>query len=152
MTIAPVRHSVSVRATPERAFEMFTSRFGDWWPGQGIGAEPLERAILEPGVGGRWYEIGKGGAQCDWGKVLVWSPPRRLVLDWQINAAFKSDPSIHTEVEVTFEPQQDGGTLVTLEHRNLERFGEKAGTMRDAIGSPRGWPAKIASFAQYANS
>ena len=152
MTIAPVRHSVSVRATPERAFDLFTSRLGDWWPGKGIGAEPLERAVLEPGVGGRWYEIGKSGAECDWGRVKVWTPPRRLVLDWQISAAFKPDPSIHTEVEVTFEAQQDGSTLVTLEHRDLERFGDKAGTMREAIDSSHGWPSKIASYAQYVNS
>jgi len=152
MTIAPVHHSVSVRATPERAFEIFTSRFGDWWPGQGIGSEPLERAILEPRVGGRWYEVGKSGTQCDWGKVLVWTPPRRLVLAWQIDASFKYDAALVTEVEVTFEAQRDGSTLVTLEHRNLERFGDKAGAMRDAIGAPKGWPAKLAGYARYVNS
>ena len=31
-TIAPVSKTVTVHATPEKAFEVFTARFGDWWP------------------------------------------------------------------------------------------------------------------------
>jgi hypothetical protein len=31
-SVEAVRKSVTVPATPGRAFELFTARFGEWWP------------------------------------------------------------------------------------------------------------------------
>ena len=31
-TITPVRKSLRVECTPERAFEVFTAEVGTWWP------------------------------------------------------------------------------------------------------------------------
>ena len=151
MTTAPVRRSLTVAAPQARAFDAFTARIGAWWPrNKSIGAEPFSSAVIEPREGGRWYEIGEKGAECDWGKVLVWEPPHRAVLAWQIGADWKYDPALVTEVEVAFTPDGDGRTRVELEHRNLERFGAKAAALRAAFDSPDGWSGVLAAFAEAA--
>ncbi len=55
-------------------------------------------------MNGRWYERGEDGSECEWGRVLAWNPPDGLTLAWQLNAAFKFDPALVTEVEVKFVP------------------------------------------------
>ena len=78
---APVKKSLVVKATPERAFAVFTADIGRWWPpSHHIGGAPFKTAVLEPWVGGRWYEVGDDGSECQWGHVLAWHTPRRLVI------------------------------------------------------------------------
>ena len=78
---APVRKSVRVGAPPERAFAIFTDGMGRWWPkSHHIGAADLDALVIEPKAGGRWYERGVDGSECEVGKVLVFEPPTRLVL------------------------------------------------------------------------
>src|SRR5260221_9873490 len=99
---APVRKSIVVRASQARAFEVFTARFSAWWPASHhIGAAPYKTSVLEPQVGGRWYEIGEDGAECEWGEVLAWEPPARLILAWRIGADWKFDAALTTEAEAT---------------------------------------------------
>ncbi|MFI4934798.1 MAG: SRPBCC family protein [Caulobacterales bacterium] len=144
---APVRKSVTVNATPERAFEVFTARFASWWPpSHHIGATDMKTAVLEPRVGGRWYEIGTDGAECEWGDVLVWAPPARLVLAWRIGADWKYHADLLTEVEVTF-TAEGGATRVDLEHRRLENIGEAAPALRTAIDGEGGWTGILKSYA-----
>jgi hypothetical protein len=64
---------------------------------------------------GRWFEIGEDGSECNWGKVLAWEPPTRVLLAWQINGDWKYDASLVTEVEVTFTPLSAGETRVAFE-------------------------------------
>jgi uncharacterized protein YndB with AHSA1/START domain len=150
ITPAPVRKSIFVNAPPARAFETFTSGIGSWWPkSHKIGKAELDRPVLEPTAGGRWYELGVDGSQCEVGKVLIWDPPTRLVLIWQLTAEFKFDPDLVTEVEVEFTPE-GSGTRVDLEHRNLERLGETADKLREAVDAPGGWSGLLALFAQAA--
>ena len=126
MSIAPVKRSVQVRAAPARAFELFATRMGDWWPkGKTVGKDPHVAIVVEPVAGGRWFERDSDGVEVQWGKVLAWEPPARLLLGWQLNSEFTYDPDLVTEVELTFAPSE-GGTLVKLEHRHLERFGDAA--------------------------
>src|ERR1700681_4136815 len=104
MSIEPVRKEIVVAVSQEHAFRVFTDKMTTWWPPEHhIGKSPMKHAVLEPRVGGRWYEIGEDGAECNWGKVLVWSPPSRLVLAWQITATWQYDPSFLTEVEGNFD-------------------------------------------------
>jgi uncharacterized protein YndB with AHSA1/START domain len=108
--------------------------------------------VLEPKAGGRWYEIGEDGQQCNWGKVLAWEPPKRLLLAWQINGNWKYDPDLVTEVEVTFTPVAGGATRVDLEHRNLERFGDKIEPIRTMIDSENGWTGILKVYAESAEA
>ncbi len=123
---------------------------GRWWPGHHhIGKLPFAAIILEPKAGGRWAERDAQGAECDWGKVLVWEPPYRLVLAWQLNAKFTYDPNFVTEVELSFMPA-GSGTLVTLEHRNLERFGPGIDILAEGLG--KGWHGILDAFAENADA
>lgn len=149
---APVRKSIFVAAPPDHAFEVFSSGIGRWWPKtHKIGQADLDRPVIEPREGGRWYELDVDGSECEIGKVLIWEPPSRLVLIWQLTPEFKYDPDLVTEVEVLFTPE-GAGTRVDLEHRDLERMGDKADAMRDAVGGPGGWPALLQLFADEAKS
>lgn len=149
---APVRRSVTVKAAQARAFQVFTDGFGRWWPrSHHIGKAAMTSGVIEPRVGGRWYEIGEDGSQCDWGKVLVWEPPQRLVLAWQLTAQWQFDPGFVTEVEVRFTSEGET-TRVDLEHRHLERFGVDAEKVRTSIDSPKGWPDILRQFAEAASA
>ena len=151
MSIAPVLHSVEVKAPPARAFELFTSQMGQWWPkGKTLASNPHADILIEPRAGGRWYERDADGNEIQWGKVLAWEPPGRVLLGWQLNAQWRPDPNFLTEVELTFAPLAGGGTRVTLEHRNLERYGVDA---EDYAGKLRGgWPTFVGHFARYTDS
>ena len=147
---APVRKSIFVNASQDRAFEVFTNGIGRWWPkSHKIGAAELDRPVIEPREGGRWYQLNVDGSECENGKVLVWDPPARLVLVWQLTADFKFDPDLVTEVEVQF-TTEGSGARVDLEHRNLERLGETAEKLREAIDSSGGWGALLALYADEA--
>jgi uncharacterized protein YndB with AHSA1/START domain len=150
---APVRRTLTVRAPQARAFTVFTEDFGRWWPsGHSIGKSPQKAAILEPHVGGRWYEIGEDGSECQWGKVLIFEPPSRLVLAWQIGTEWRFDPDLLTEVEVRFVPEGPHATRVELEHRHLERLGDAAERARAAFDSPGGWSGILERFVRAAEA
>jgi uncharacterized protein YndB with AHSA1/START domain len=118
-----VRKTMNVRASLEVAWRVFTEQMGTWWPlaDYKIGKARAVDAVIEPHVGGRWYERGDDGGTCDWGRVLVWEPPSRLVLSWDITADWKYDPELNTELEVRFLRESEDVTRVELEHRKLDR-------------------------------
>jgi len=151
MTIQPIIQSVHVKAPPEQAFALFTDHVKDWWKkGSTLGKKPHEDIIFEKKAGGRWFERDADGAEVNWGKVLAFEPPGRLLLAMQINTKFQHDPAMETEVEITFAPAAGGGTLVTLEHRNLERFGQGADPMIAALTA--GWKGHVDDFGRYADA
>jgi uncharacterized protein YndB with AHSA1/START domain len=78
--------------------------------------------------------------------VIDWQPPARLVLAWQLSGEWKFDPALVTEVEVRFVAESTGVTRVELEHRNLERMGDKAAQVRGMVDAPGGWTAILESF------
>ncbi len=144
---APVRKSLTVATTPERAFEVFTAGFDRWWPrSHSIGEAPLKTAVIEPRQGGRWYGLLENGAQAEWGDVLAWEPPTRLLLAWRIGADWKYDPNLLTEVEVVFTPE-GGGTRVNFEHRLLENMGAEGEGARATFDSEGGWTGLLQMFA-----
>jgi uncharacterized protein YndB with AHSA1/START domain len=149
MSIAPVKCSVDVKASSVRAFELFTQNMGAWWPrGKTPAGSPHAALVIEPWKAGRWFERDADGHETQWGKVLAWEPPRRLLLGWQLNHAFRYDPDLLMEVEILFEEIAGGGTRVSLEHRNLELLGAEAEAFAGKVRS--GWPERMENFAQYA--
>ena len=144
-----IQKQFTVDAPLERAFRVFTAKMGAWWPkSHHIGKAPLRDLVIEPKVDGRWYEIDDDGSACDWGKVLAWDPPRRLVLAWQLDQEFQYDPALVTEVDVTFTALGPRQTRVDFEHRHLERFGDAAERLRG--GMDTGWGEILASYTRVA--
>lgn len=147
---AAVHKTVLVNAPQAHTFAVFVERHGDWWPLQThhIGAQPAHTAIIEPMVGGRWFERAADGSECNWGRVLIWEPPHRIVLSWDIGADWKYDPKLGTEVEVRFIAESPNTTRVELDHRRLERYGTETQTMRATFDSEGGWDGILRGFAQ----
>ncbi len=151
-TIPPLQGTVTVGVPVDHAFRVFTDSIHTWWPAQyHIGQADMDRAVLEPREGGRWYEKGVDGSECDWGRVLAWEPPRRLVVTWQINGQwqFDPDPEHASEIEVRFTPDGPGQTTVELEHRHLERLVDGQ-VLREGIQGGGGWSALLELFAKAA--
>ena len=149
-TIPPLTGTVTVDAPIERTFRVFTDSFGSWWPAEyHIGQADMANAVLEPRAGGRWYEQGVDGSECDWGRVLAWEPPHRLVVTWQINGHWQYDPDPEraSEIEVRFAADGPDQTIVTLEHRHLERLVDGQ-ALRDGITGGGGWGAVLEVFAK----
>jgi uncharacterized protein YndB with AHSA1/START domain len=121
-TLAAIRKTLTVEASVETAFETFTRRMGDWWPG-GHHTVFDDRAgvIVEESAGGRVYERSASGEEADWADVTAWEPPHRLVLRWRVNPE-----RAPTEVEVRFAPDGDR-TRVELEHRGWDQAGDAQG-------------------------
>jgi uncharacterized protein YndB with AHSA1/START domain len=146
ITIAPVRKSIRVKANQAHAFEVFTSGLGRWWPrNHSIGTAPVKTVVMETRLGGRWYELGEDGSQTNVGKILLWEPPHRFVVSWDINSNWKPDVTVSSEVEVRFVADGSDATRVELEHRKFEQMGAEAGEKlrRDVDG---GWPGMLEHF------
>lgn len=147
--IEPIRKQIVVECPQERAFRVFTQRIDAWWPrDHHIGKAPMQAAVIEERVGGRVYERGDDGSECDWGKVLVWEPPQRFAWSWQISAQWQFDATLHTEVDVTFVAEGPKRTRVQLEHRYLERFGDAASDLRARLDL--GWGGLLELYARSA--
>ena len=146
--LAPVRKSITLDAPQAKAFEVFTARLGSWWPtAYSIGTSPIKNAIIEPRAGGRWYEVGEDGSQCDWGQVLEWDAPRRVLLAWRITSDWRYDPELLTELDVRFVALGEKTTRVDLEHRLLENLGDGAEKTRNIFDNEPGWGTLLAAYA-----
>lgn len=147
-----VHKTVTVAAPLALAFEVFTARIEAWWPmaTHHIGQAECAAVVIEPRTGGRWFERGVDGSECQWGEVLLWDAPNRLVLAWRLNTRWAYEPTLHTEVDVRFTALDSGTTRVDLEHRHLEAFGDQALAMQQVFNSPTGWNGMLDHYAQVA--
>jgi len=148
VTIAPVRKSIRVNASQAHAFDVFTSRLGRWWPlDHGIGKTPRKAAVMETRVGGHWYELAEDGTRTNVGEIIVWEPPKRFIMTWDINSRWQPDTTVSSEVEVRFIADGTNATRVELEHRKFEQMGAEPGeSMRKDVD--RGWPGLLEKFKQ----
>ncbi|PZG20362.1 ATPase [Micromonospora craterilacus] len=143
-----LRSTLLVPASAAQAYDVFTGNLADWWVTEYTWSGPalLAELGMEPRAGGMLYEVGPYGFRNDWGRVLTWDPPRRLVFTWQIgpDRAPVPDPARASEVEVLFTP--DGpGTLVEVAHRHFDRHGTAAEGYRQALTA--GWHELLSRYA-----
>jgi uncharacterized protein YndB with AHSA1/START domain len=148
---AVVRRTVTVAASQQRAFEVFTAQYGSWWPKEySIGEADMADFVLEPEVGGRWYEVGVDGKECETGRVTAFEPPDRLTLAWHLDGSWQydPDPTHASEVEVRFIAEGPTHTRVELEHRGLDRHGAGADAVHGSVSSPQGWSYCLELYAK----
>ena len=69
---------------------------------------------------------------------------------WDINADWQYDPALKTEIEIRFIPAGQGVTRVELEHRRLDRYGERRDEMREIFDKTGDWGRLLAMFASAA--
>lgn len=150
----PIGRRLTVPLAVERAFARFTAEMASWWPREYTwSGEVLVDIGVEPRQGGHCYEIGPFDFHCDWGRVLIWEPPDRLVLAWQISPRREPEPNPDraSKIEVRFVPQGPAETRVEFEHRGFERHGQAGVEYRAALDSPQGWTYILERFAATAS-
>jgi uncharacterized protein YndB with AHSA1/START domain len=145
-----VQAQIVVEAPIERAFRVFTEDFDRVKPREHnmLGVD-IARTVFEPRVGGRIYDRGVDGSECQWARVLAYEPPDRVLFSWDISPQFQiePDPDKTSEVEVRFIAEAPKRTRVELEHRNLDRHGQGWEGEREAVDSEGGWPLYLRRFA-----
>ena len=149
-TDAVVRRQIVVDAPVERAFAVFTERFGDFKPKEhNLLSSPIAETVFEAKVGGHIYDRAEDGSECAWARILVFEPPDRLVFSWDISPAWQLEQDLDnaSEVEVRFVAETPQRTRVELEHRNLDRHGPGWESVRDGVGHDEGWPLYLDRYA-----
>jgi uncharacterized protein YndB with AHSA1/START domain len=145
-----VRRQIVVDAPIERAFTVFTERFGDFKPPEhNLLGVAIAETVFEPKVGGHIYDRGVDGSECHWARVLAYEPPDRLVFSWGISPRWQleTDPDNASEVEVQFIAETPHRTRVELEHRHLDRHGPGWQAVRDGVAHDEGWPLYLTRYA-----
>jgi uncharacterized protein YndB with AHSA1/START domain len=146
-----VRTQVVVDVPLERAFSVFTEDFDSIKPREhNMLAVDIAESVLEPREGGRIYDRGVDGSECQWARVLAYEPPDRLVFSWDISPQWQieTDYAKTSEVEVRFISETPERTRVEVEHRNLDRHGEGWEGAREGVGGENGWPLYLQRFAE----
>lgn len=145
-----IRHEIVVQAPIARAFSVFTEGFGSFKPPEHnmLGVDIAE-TVFEPRKGGRLFDRGVDGSECQWARVLAFEPPERVVISWDISPQWQieTDPGKASEVEVRFIAEAPERTRVELEHRNLDRHGDGWEAVREGVDSEGGWPTYLQRFA-----
>lgn len=146
-----VKMQITVEAPIERAFRVFTQGFGSFKPREhNLLSAPIAQTVFEPRVGGAVYDRGEDGSICRWARVLVYEPPDRVVISWDISPqwSIETDPEKTSEVEVRFFAASATRTRVELEHRNLERHGAGWESVRDGVKHDAGWPLYLKRYTE----
>jgi uncharacterized protein YndB with AHSA1/START domain len=147
---AVVRRQIVVNAPIERAFAVFTERFGDFKPPEhNLLQVPIAETVFEPKVGGHIYDKGTDGSECRWARILAFDPPTRVVFSWDISPQWtiESEPDNTSEVEVTFIAETPDRTRLELEHRHIDRHGPDWQAVSDGIAHDQGWPLYLQRYA-----
>ena len=145
-----VRHDVVVNAPLDKAFRVFTERFGDFKPREhNLLSVPIAETVFEPRVGGHIYDRGEDGTLCKWARIVAFEPPDRVVFTWDIGPTWQveTDLSRTSEVEVRFTAESDERTRVELEHRHIERHGDGWQSVAAGVDGDAGWPLYLGRYA-----
>lgn len=147
-----IHETVTVSVSVDRAFYIFVDELRHWWPNEYTwSGEVLDTMVIEPKINGRCFERGPHGFECDWGRVLAYSPPERLIFTWQIgpDRVPQPDPKKSSEIEVQFEAVSSDSAIINFEHQNFDKHGEGGPSYREAMASPQGWPYILNRYKEY---
>ncbi len=153
MTQAPaavVHRQIVVQAPIEKAFAVFTERFGDFKPKEhNLLGSPIAETVFEPRAGGHIYDRGEDGSECRWATVLAYEPPNRVVFSWDIGPTWQVETEREnvSEVEVRFAAETPERTRVELEHRDIDRHGPGWESVAGGVGAPDGWTLYLDRYA-----
>jgi uncharacterized protein YndB with AHSA1/START domain len=145
-----IRTDIVVDAPQDRAFRVFTEEFDKIKPREHNMLEvDIADSVFEPREGGRVYDRGVDGSECQWARVLAYEPPDRILFTWDISPRWQieDDLSRASEVEVRFIAESAERTRVELEHRHLDRHGEGWESLSEGVAGDQGWPLYLSRFA-----
>jgi uncharacterized protein YndB with AHSA1/START domain len=142
--VPPVIKTVTYAGSPEDAFDRFTLDIGRWWPlathslGKSDNALSVGFERLE--AGGALVEQCRSGDRYVWGSITDIRRPRLVSFTWHVGRSQDAAQLI----EVTFDPNEDGTTKVTLTHSGWERLGDGALEAQQSYNT--GWDPVLARY------
>ena len=145
-----IRTEIVVEAPRDRAFRVFVEQFDKVKPREhNMLAVDIAESVFEPQPGGRVYDRGVDGSECQWARVIAYEPPERLEFSWDISPHWQieSDLDRASEVEVRFVADSPERTRIELEHRHLDRHGDGWEGLREGVAGDQGWPLYLARYA-----
>ena len=145
-----VRKHIVVDAPIERAFTVFTDRFGDFKPPEhNMLGTPIAETVFEPRVGGNIVDRAADGSECRWARILAFDPPDRVVFSWDISPQWtiETDAARTSEVEVRFYAESPTRTRVELVHRYIDRHGPGWEAVGEGVDGAQGWPLYLDRYA-----
>ena len=133
--LSPIIKTIEVDRPLDEAVKLFTAQMGQWWPlaSHSVGGDDARWCGIEGWVGGRVYERSNTGEEHLWGTVTDWQPSRGVTFTW--HPGQPADPA--TEVELRFSAVSETRSRVVLIHRNWQRLGDRAETVRGRYAD--GW-------------
>ena len=134
-----IRKTVTVEASLDHAFRVFTERMATWWPTETHSLAGGE-VSLDWRVGGTASELVEG-TWVSWADILEYDPPHGVALRWRVNA---EKPA--TELRVRFEPD-GGGTRVELSHGGWESYLD--GGTKEQASYTSGWDTVLGHYTAY---
>jgi uncharacterized protein YndB with AHSA1/START domain len=146
-----IRADIVVEARRDRAFRVFVEQFDKVKPREhNMLAVDIAESVFEPRSGGRVYDRGVDGSECQWARVISYEPPERLVFTWDISPHWQLETDFNrtSEVEVRFVAESPGRTRIELEHRHLDRHGDGWEGLRDGVAGDQGWPLYLTRYAE----
>jgi uncharacterized protein YndB with AHSA1/START domain len=124
-------------------------------------ARPVEEvfeAVADPGQLSRYFTTGGARGRLEPGATVIWDfhdfpgafpvevvevePNRRIVLRWAANDP-DTPESYQTTVSMTFEPLDDGRTLVTIAESGWR---DTPGGLRSSYGNCTGWTGMLCAM------
>ena len=136
--MSAIRRTLTLSCSCAHAFRVFTERMDAWWP-PSHRKHPNARMLIEPRVGGRFYERAPSGEEVERGEVLAWDPPHALRYSW-----WPGSSDAPTEVAVTFRAEGDR-TIVEVTH--TPGSSDAASWPKRAERFIGGWSAVLPAFA-----
>ena len=141
--LPPIHKSISVPASPARAFEFYTAHVHEWWPlrTHSVGESAATGIVFGGAVGEQIVESLADGSTHAWGTITAWDPPNRVAHTWHAGAPEEEA----TEVEVTFTAEGPDRTRVELTHTGWERRRRDPAGIR--AGYVTGWDTVLGAYA-----
>ncbi len=115
-----IEQEVTINASPDRVFEALTNDISAWWGAPYLMIEAPQAVILEPKVGGRFYEMIGNGAGALHAIVTV-IKKNELV---ELTGPMGMSGAVHGVVSLTLEPKGEA-TVVKLSHRAIGEINEE---------------------------
>lgn len=116
-----IEQEIAIAAPPERVFAAYVNELARWYSRDFImGGELTVDFVLEAEPGGRLMEVFDGGGGMVWAEVIAIRPGRMIRLGIPEGVVW-SGPGYFV---LRFEPADEGGTLLKLEHQCTQAFSE----------------------------
>lgn len=135
----PIIQSIEVPCGQEKAFAVFVTEMGSWWPldkrsmSLMHGGKPAKSLRIDPKQGGRIVETAHDDTEHHWGTIKSYDPHDSISMDFHMGLPAENA----SLVDVRFTALENERTRVELTQSNWEAFGDMAEMMRGGYGS--GW-------------